>query len=359
MSEATPIDCGDMINQMLGLDPGMLGVLSPADGVGNDRALLGLGVVVRRSLELSLQLRDRKSLTLRLKSTDKQARAWGFGDVASARVGMLLLWASLRARRYCRGYAYVPLKDADDKVVDLAPRPDAAISAMSNIELAVKAFDEKPFREPTKFDETTPDDGEHASLWDLSRDVLGLYPGDLATALYDTKEAMIPDLVGHPQQLSGNGLCWFWRGVLEHFAAMHERDVRKIQLRTESDAYEAELPGARAANLMTIMAASLFADRKHRVVLRAPEERREEEVALLLSVARYVYANYTPQLFDGLALLCESNRHFGHLGRFSIADRLLHSIRGEFPPESRPPCVRALEAGLGLPSQQYRWKDAS
>ena len=364
MSEDAIVDCGAMIKEMLGLDPGMLGVMGPAGDEGNDRALLGLGRLVRRSLELSIQLRERKSLTLRLKSNDEQARAWGFGDVASSRIGMLLLWASLRTYRYCRGFSYAPLMDADEKVVDMPPRADAGFGAMSNAEIVGKAFDSKPYAKPVRLDETTPDDVEGASLWDLMRDVLGLYTADLASVMYDTANEMVPDLVSHPQQLSGHGLLWFLQGVAQTYSIMRERDVRRIQLRTDKDALEAELPGgAKTANLMTVMAASLFADEKHHLVLLAPKERSEEEVDLLRRVACWVYLNYNCQVFDGLSLLCESNRHFGKIGlaRLCIADRLLHSVRHECDPklERMPVPVQAIEAGLDLPSRQQFWQDAS
>ena len=56
---------------------GTLGAMGPAKDHGNERALLGLGVLLRRVFELSLQLRDREAVVLRLKSSIEQARAVG------------------------------------------------------------------------------------------------------------------------------------------------------------------------------------------------------------------------------------------------------------------------------------------
>lgn len=362
MNEEKIADCGSMIQEMLGLDPGMLGVMSPADGVGNDRALLGFGALIRRSLELTIQLRERKNLTLRLKSTDEQARAWGFGDKASADLGMLFVWGFIRAYRHCRGFHYAPLMAADEKVVDLPPRAESGVSAMSVAQLVDKVYDDKPYPEPKVFDYATPDDIGDASIVQLTRDVLGVHGMDLAQILYDTKNDMVPDLVSHPEDVAGNGLIWFLQAMATQYLVMKRRDGRKIQLRTQQDAVDAEIPGgAKAANLMTLMAASLFADKQHRLVFLEPTERSFEEIHLLNNTARWVYLNFNTQVFDGLTLLYEGNRHFGTTGRFNMAARLLHSIRLEVDPDLKrmPVLVRAIEAGLGRPSQHYRWQQAS
>ena len=108
------------------------------------------------------------------------------------------------------------------------------------------------------------------------------------------------------------------RRVARQFLKMRDRNVTKIQLRTEKDAIEAELPNAKLANALTIMAASLHADAKHRVSFFPPQERTEEETEMLRRVARHVYMNYTHQAYDGFSLLCDANRHFGTTVRFTV-----------------------------------------
>lgn len=342
------LDVGELVRNLLGLEPALIAVtrmdidetdaILVAAGVltapkERDAVLEGLGGLMRRALEIVLELGDCPDLTLHFMD-EKAARAAHFPDAASANLAMLLAYGFMASHRRRRALKFAPLDRAARKGSASAIDISARLRAMSVDEL-IAEYDAAP--KDVEGRDFNKDDAEDYPI-SIAEAVETMLEVEPHTLLVLRKRALL-DLV--PETRARAGLERLSMDVLSQYKVMRERGTVAIRLMSESDAQDALIGEARAAQIATLLAAALHADETHDVFFLRPQARTAAHRAALRETAKLVYRDYSDEALRGLELICDGIVHFGHGHNRTIAERLLLEVARECDPQlqAMPCCV--------------------